>query len=106
MEKYSMQLPEDDAERIVIPDENGDEHLFEMLFTFDVDETGNSYMVLVEEGSTESDDEEVEVHAFRYEESDDEDLALFPIETEEEWEMVEELLNTFAEEIDEEDDEE
>ncbi len=93
-----------ERERIVIPDENGDEHLFEVLFTFDVDATGNSYMVLVDASEADSDEEEMEVHAFRYEDKDDEenDLALYPIETDEEWEIVEEMLNTFAESEDEE----
>lgn len=95
MKAYTLNLPENEEERIVIPDENGDEHLFEVLFTFDVDETGKSYMVLVAEGDKDSDEEEVEVHAFRYEEPEGEDLALYPIETDEEWDMVEELLNTF-----------
>ena len=93
-----------ERERIVIPDENGDEHLFEVLFTFDVDATGNSYMVLVDASEADNDEEEMEVHAFRYEDKDDEenDLALYPIETDEEWDIVEEMLNTFAESEDEE----
>ncbi|MBB5173174.1 DUF1292 domain-containing protein [Texcoconibacillus texcoconensis] len=86
-----------EQERVVIPDENGDEHLFEVLFTFDVDETENSYMVLVPEGSQDNEEEEVEVHAFRYEENDEGELSLIPIEDEEEWNMVEEMLNTYIE---------
>lgn len=84
-------------ERIIIPDENGDEHLFEVLFTFDVDETGQTYIAVI---PTEQEEEEVEVYAFRYElrDNDENDLALFPIESDEEWEMVEEMLNTLADE--------
>lgn len=90
-------MAKEEREQIVIPDEHGDEHLFEVLFTFDVEESGKSYMVLEPVGATE-DDEEVEVFAFRFEDGEDEDdLALFPIETDEEWEMVEEMLNTFSE---------
>lgn len=92
-------MAKDERERIVIPDENGEEHLFEVLFTFDVDETGHSYMVLEPAGNNDNDEEEIEVFAFRFEDNGEEDdLALFPIETDEEWEMVEEMLNTFAEE--------
>ncbi len=93
-----------ERERIIIPDENGDEHLFEVLFTFDVEETGKSYMVLIAVGEEESEDEEAEVHAFRFEETGegDDDLQLFPIETDEEWDMVEEMLNTFQEDDEEE----
>lgn len=96
-----------ERERIVIPDENGDEHLFEVLFTFDVDETGKSYMVLIAVGDEDSDDEEVEVHAFQYTETGEgeDDLQLIPIETDEEWEIVEEMLNTFQEGEEDEEDE-
>jgi len=52
-------VEKEERERIIIPDENGDEHLFEVLFTFDVDETEKSYMVLVAAGEEESDDEDV-----------------------------------------------
>lgn len=95
MSELQINKPGDDN-RIVIPDENGDEHLFEVLFTFDVDSTGHSYMVLAPEGSEDNDEDEIEVHAFRYEEPEGGDLSLYPIESEEEWDMVEELLNTFA----------
>ncbi|WP_096201392.1 DUF1292 domain-containing protein [Bacillus sp. FJAT-45350] len=96
---------EQERERIIIPDENGDEHLFEELFKFSVDETGKSYILLVPVGDDEEDDEDgVEVLAFRYEdeEGEDSDITLHTIETEEEWDMVEEMLNTFEEEQDEE----
>lgn len=88
----------EEKERIIIPDDNGEEHLFEVLFTFDVDDTDQSYIAVVPVEQAE--DEEVEVYAFRYEEkeNDEEDLSLFPIESDEEWEMVEEMLATLAEE--------
>ncbi|WP_066194284.1 MULTISPECIES: DUF1292 domain-containing protein [Gracilibacillus] len=87
----------EEKERIIIPDENGEEHLFEVLFTFDVDETENAYVAVVP--AEQSDDEEVEVFAFRYEEKQNEDdLELFHIESDEEWDMVEEVLNTIADE--------
>jgi len=85
-------------ERIIIPDENGEEHLFETLFTFDVDETSSSYIAVVP--VEQSEDEEIEVYAFRYEINDDSDndIALFPIDSDQEWDMVEEMLYTLAEE--------
>lgn len=87
----------EERERIIIPDENGDEHLFEELFKFTVDETGKSYILLVPVGAEEDDDEEgTEVFAFRYvDKGEDNDLELYTIETDEEWDMVEEMLNTF-----------
>ncbi|GEN85464.1 DUF1292 domain-containing protein [Oceanobacillus sp. FSL W8-0428] len=86
----------EEKERIIIPDENGDEHLFEVLFTFDVDETEQSYIAVVP--AEQAEDEEVEVYAFRYEEQENEDYTLYPIESDDEWNMVEEMLNTLAEE--------
>ncbi|MCT2537647.1 DUF1292 domain-containing protein [Aquibacillus koreensis] len=89
----------EEKERIIIPDENGEEHLFEVLFTFDVDQTGHSYIAVVP--VEQKDDEEVEVFAFRYEDqTNEDDLSLFQIESDEEWEMVEEMLNTLADEED------
>ncbi|MUV39547.1 UPF0473 protein [Lentibacillus sp. JNUCC-1] len=87
----------EEKERIIIPDENGEEHLFEVLFTFDVDETEQSYIAVVP--AEQVNEDEVEVYAFRYQEQDEEnDLSLFPIESDEEWQIVEEMLNTLAEE--------
>lgn len=87
----------EEKERIIIPDDNGEEHLFEVLFTFDVDETNESYIAVVPVEQAE--DEEVEVYAFRYEEKgEEEDLSLYPIESDEEWDMVEEMLHTLADE--------
>ncbi len=86
----------DEKERIIIPDENGEENLFEVLFKFDLDETGQSYITLIPVEQVE--DEEVEVYAFRYEEDENEEngLKLFPIESDEEWDIVEEMLHTLA----------
>lgn len=90
----------EEKERIIIPDENGDEHLFDELFKFTVDETGKSYILVTPAGDDESDEEEVEVFAFRYEEhgDGDNDLHLFPVETDEEWDMIEEVLETLSDE--------
>lgn len=88
----------EEGEHIIVPGENGEENLFEVLFTFDVEENNQTYIALVP--AEAADDEEVEVYAFRYEEagSEEDDLALFPIESDEEWDMVEEVLNTLIEE--------
>ncbi|GAF65866.1 hypothetical protein BTS2_2765 [Bacillus sp. TS-2] len=89
----------EEKDRIVIPDENGDEHLFDELFKFTVDETGKSYILVTPVGEETEEEEDVEVFAFRYEDREDEenDIALFPVESDDEWEMIEEMLNTFSE---------
>jgi len=88
----------EENERIIIPDENGEEHLFELLFKFNIDETDNSYICLVPVEQIDSD--EAEVYAFRYEDDDNDDvndIKLFPIESDEEWDTVEEMINTLVE---------
>jgi uncharacterized protein YrzB (UPF0473 family) len=86
---------------ITIPDENDVETTFVELFKFDVEDTGQTYIVLEESKDEENGEEDndvdlVDVVAFRYEEQEDE-FILTDIETDEEWEMVEEMLNTFSE---------
>lgn len=89
----------EEKERIIIPDENGEEHLFETLFTFDVESLGNSYICLIPVEQIE--DEEAEIYAFRFEEDEskgEDGLNLFPIESDEEWDIVEEMINTLIDE--------
>ncbi|UOQ91971.1 DUF1292 domain-containing protein [Halobacillus shinanisalinarum] len=85
-------------ERIIIPDENGEEHSFEVLFAFDVGQTEASYVSVVPAEQKEGED--VEVFTFRYEEkaNDEDDLAIYHIESDEEWELVDEKLNTLTKE--------
>ncbi|MGP4063216.1 DUF1292 domain-containing protein [Halobacillus sp. H74] len=75
-------------ERIIIPDENGEEHLFEVLFTFDLGQTEETYVSVVPTELKE--DEDVEVFTFRYEEkaNDGDELAIYHIESDEEWELA------------------
>ncbi|UHA74299.1 DUF1292 domain-containing protein [Paenibacillus sp. 481] len=92
---------QEEAEIIYIPDDEGNEEEFEVIMKFDVDGSDKKYMMVVPVEGT--DDEEEEVYAFRYEEDGD-DLKLFTIEDEEEWNIVEETFNTLAGYDDEEED--
>ncbi|GIN60358.1 UPF0473 protein YrzB [Robertmurraya siralis] len=88
---------------ITVIDEEGNEQLCEILFTFDSDEFGKSYVLYYPIGEDDSDDEEIEIHASAFVPSEDtNDGDLQPIETEEEWDLIEEMLNTFLEEQDDE----
>lgn len=87
---------EKEAELIYIPDEDGNEEEFEVIMKFDMDDSDARYMMVVP--VAEGDDSEYdEVYAFRYEEDGDE-LKLFTIESDEEWEMVEETFNALLSE--------
>ncbi|MFO8070170.1 MAG: DUF1292 domain-containing protein [Alkalibacterium sp.] len=97
---------ENDHEHITIIDEEGNEELYEILFTFESDDFGKSYVLVYPTGTDEG--EEVELSAFSYKESDGGlEGTLSSIESDAEWEMIEEVLNTFiSEEEEEEEDEE
>ncbi|QYR23434.1 DUF1292 domain-containing protein [Paenibacillus sp. sptzw28] len=99
MTKDDMQYEE--PEIIYIPDEDGNEEEFEVVMKFEVDGSDQKYMMVVPLNSeSEGEDEDAdEVYAFRYEEDGD-DLKLYTIEDEEEWNMVEETFNTLLAEID------
>ncbi|CAM4358203.1 MULTISPECIES: DUF1292 domain-containing protein [Saccharibacillus] len=87
----------EEPEIIYIPDEEGQEEGFEVIMKFEVDGSDSKYMMVV---PLDSDDEEAdEVYAFRYEEDDD-DLKLYVIEDEAEWQIVEETFNTLVAELD------
>ncbi|WP_027107606.1 DUF1292 domain-containing protein [Lacticigenium naphthae] len=91
---------EDTHEYITIVNEQGDEELYEILFTFDSVDYEKSYVLVFPASSSEGD--EVELEAFSYQETDGGlEGTLSPIESDEEWDMIEEVLNTFIEEEEE-----
>jgi len=74
-------------------DEEGNEVLYEVVLTFKSDETNKSYVIYKLPG-----EEEEEVFAAIYDEDAKDGGNLIQIESDEEWDMVEEVLNTFLEE--------
>ena len=78
-----------DTNTLYIKDENGKEVAMDILFTFESDDTNKKYVIF-----EDPNDELGEVYAYSY----DEDGNLSAIETDEEWEMVEEVLGAFSEE--------
>lgn len=96
------QLHEEEPEIIYIPDDEGNEEEFEVIMKFEVDGSDKKYMMVV---PVDADEESDEVYAFRYEEDGD-DLQLYTIDDEEEWNIVEETFHTLMDEMDEEEDEE
>jgi uncharacterized protein YrzB (UPF0473 family) len=90
---------QDEAEIIYIPDDDGNEDAFEVIMRFELDDgTDRKYLMVVP--AEEDGEEEQEVFAFRYEE-ENEEIKLFPIEDQAEWDMVEETFNTLIGEFDE-----
>ena len=90
----------EEQEYITVVDEEGNESLYEILFTFDSEDFGKSYGLIYPAGTSE--DEEVELQAYAYQEQEDGTSGdLQPITTDEEWDLVEEVLNTFLDSDDE-----
>lgn len=90
---------------ITLYDENGDEQLFEILFTFDSDDFEKSYVLCYAIGEEEEDleEDEVIVHAYSYVPTEDGSIGeLIPVTSDEEWDMIEEVYNTFTMEDEEE----
>lgn len=91
----SEQTPRDDGEIFTLVDEAGNEELYKEAMRFQSPETGKWYICLYP--LDEENDEEVGIQAFVFEEptSEEDELELLPIENDAEWEMVQEVLNTF-----------
>ncbi len=77
-----------DSNCLYVKDENGNEKKMTILFTFDSEDYKSQYVVFQDPSNGEEN-----VYASKY----DDQGNLFPIETEEEWDMVEEVINTFLE---------
>ncbi|GAF39881.1 hypothetical protein FC83_GL000322 [Agrilactobacillus composti DSM 18527 = JCM 14202] len=95
--KDNQQNSKDMNDRYVtLVDDQGNEELYQVLFTFDSEDYGKSYVLLYPASAKE--DEEVEIQAFSFKPDENGDVAegdLYPIEDDDEWNMVEEVLNTF-----------
>lgn len=79
-----------------ITNDNGQEVECEVLFTFESDETGKNYMVYTD--NTTDDDGNIKVYASIYN-PDMEDQTLQPIQTEQEWTIIEKVLSELQEEV-------
>ncbi|SDZ32092.1 DUF1292 domain-containing protein [Thermoactinomyces sp. DSM 45892] len=92
----------DNEDFIPIITEDGEELLCEKILEHENPETGRKYVFLVP--VSESDDDEVQdVFPFRYLESED-GFELQALETDEEWDEVEEVFNALMESLPEDED--
>lgn len=89
-------MAQDNDAQITLVDENGHEELYEVLFTFHSDTFDKSYVLLYP--AADADQEDIAVQAFSYDADEAGDVTssdLHEIESDEEWQMVEGVLNTF-----------
>lgn len=78
--------------------EDGVEVKYDVLLTFDSDETGKSYIVYTD--NTTDDEGYIKVYASVFTD-ENEEMQLTPIETDEEWAMVQSFLDEMPEAEDE-----
>lgn len=95
---------EHEQEFITLIDDHGNETLFEILLTIDgQEEFEKNYVLVVPAGTEEDENGEVEIQAYAYTQNEDGtegDLLPIPEDSDEEWDMIEEVFNTFVEEQD------
>lgn len=77
-------------------DENGKEVVYDVLFTFESEETGKNYIVYTDNHKDETGN--IEVYASIYYPNDPQS-KLEAIETEKEWKVIETILETLQEEV-------
>jgi len=85
MEKNTFEVVNDDGVKV----------LCHILFTFDSDETGKSYIVYTDDSKDDAGNVQVYASIFN---PDDPNTKLEPIETEKEWKVIETILETLQEE--------
>lgn len=80
-------------EIITLMPEDGEEHNFEELVRFKIDKLDKTYLVLIPE--EQADDDEADIYPVQLiSEKENGELIIEPVETDEEWDLIEETLNT------------
>lgn len=95
---------ETESNQITLVDENGNELLYDVLFTFESEDYDRSYIFIYQASSNEDDEVDIEAYALPKDDdpADPQGGELMPIEDDGEWDMVESMLNTFLQENEEE----
>ena len=86
----------DDKNSFKVINDKGEEIMCDILFTFDSEETGKSYIVYTDNSKDQKGN--IQVYASIYD-PNAENQKLEPITTEAEWKVIETILNTIQEEI-------
>jgi len=86
-----------DENQLTVVDEDGNEILCEILFTFDSEEYNKSYVAYYPAGAeNEDEDGNIDLHVSAYIPNEsNEGGELVPVESDAEWDMIEEVINTF-----------
>lgn len=94
--------PQEEADFITLVDEEGNESLFEILLTIDgQEEFDKNYVLLAPADMSEDEMGQVEIQAYSFTENEDGtegELQSIPEDSDKEWQMIEEVFNSFMEE--------
>lgn len=86
-----------DEEVLTLYDNEGNEVLYRKLLQFYHPEFKKEYLILAEESNFSDEDGDIELIPMIS--TDDEEGQLLPVETDEEWDMIEEIVNTEMDDI-------
>ena len=81
--------------QLTVIDENGNETLCQILFTFESETTGKKFVVFYPIANLEDDDDQIELSAAMYTEGVDGNGELHEITEESDWEEVENAIEEF-----------
>lgn len=88
--------------QITIVDQDGNEHLCDIVFTFEHDQFGKkTYIVFSPVGELDEDGDRIYDAAIVQPDESDEGGTLAELESEEEWDMVQEVFATFLDDEEE-----
>ncbi|MCG1008885.1 DUF1292 domain-containing protein [Salinicoccus sp. ID82-1] len=91
-----------EEELLTLYDEEGNEVLYRKMLEFHHPGFDKEYVILAEEGNFSNDDEEIElIPMINMPDDDGEGGKFMPVETDEEWDMIEEVVNTQMDEPEE-----
>lgn len=90
-----------DNGKIVIKNDKGEELVCDVLFTFDSDETGKSYIAYTDNTTDEAGN--TKVYANTYDKTG-EDLKLTPLTTDKEWKIIDNILSSVIDMVKEQND--
>lgn len=77
-------------------DQNGKEVVYDVLFTYESEETHKNYIVYTDQSKDEAGN--IQVYASTYD-PEDPNSQLGAVETEKEWKVIETILETLQEEV-------
>ena len=84
--------------KIIIIDAEGKERECEILLTYTSEETGKNYVVLYPIDALEGEEDEMDLFAYSFVETEDGTGELFALETDEEYEMINDVIDQFYQE--------